>query len=101
MLTQRLGGVLRARKDLAAKLPNGLLPELRKLYYDVVGAANPVAFPSVRALAGIEQLLFGTDFPFWDTELTLQPLLALGLSEGDLNAIARDNALRLFPQLGR
>ena len=66
---------------------------------DVVGAANPVSFPSVKAMAGIGQLLFGTDYPYWDAEVTVETLTALGLSEGDLRAIERDNALRLLPSL--
>jgi predicted TIM-barrel fold metal-dependent hydrolase len=100
MLAGRLAGFLSVRTDLAARVPNGVLPELRKLYYDVVGVANPVAFGAVRQLAGISQLLFGTDYPFFPPDRTVNGLAELGLGPGDLRAIERDNALALLPRLG-
>src|SRR5258708_5311924 len=101
LLTHRLNGLMRRRKDLADKLPNGVLPELKKLYYDVVGTANPIAFGAVTKMAGIPQLLFGSDYPFWEPEVTVSTLGEMGLSPADLKAIERDNALRLLPRLPR
>ncbi len=101
MLVHRLGGLLRVRKDLAEKMPNGVAAELRKLYYDVVGVANPIAFPAVREMAGISHLLFGSDYPFWQPDVTVKSVLDLALAAADLKAIERDNALGLMPRLGR
>lgn len=100
MLVHRLGGLLRVRPDLVAKLPNGIPYELRRHYYDVVGVANSISFGAVKAMAGISQLLFGSDYPFWASEVTVKSVVELGLSAGDLSAIERDNALRMMPQLG-
>jgi predicted TIM-barrel fold metal-dependent hydrolase len=99
MVVGRLAGFLSVRKDLAAKVPNGVLPELRKLYYDVVGVANPIAFGAVRELAGIPQLLFGTDYPFFPPDPTVKGLTDLPLSADERRAIERDNAVRLLPRL--
>ncbi len=99
MLAGRLAGLLRVRKDLAALLPHGVPYELKKLYYDIVSAADPVPFTAVRELAGISQLLFGSDYPFWSPEVTVARLAELGLRPSDLQAIERDNALTLLPRL--
>lgn len=101
MLSHRLQGLLRARKDLAAHVPDGVATELRKLYYDVVGVANPGSFAAVKHMAGgISQLLFGTDYPFWAGEVTVKSVTTdLGLNAADMRAIERDNALRLMPRL--
>jgi 6-methylsalicylate decarboxylase len=101
MLVHRLGGLLRVRPDLVQKLPHGIPHELRKLYYDVVGIANSISFPAVREMAGMSQLLFGTDFPYWAADVTVKSVVGLGLSAADQRAIECDNALRLMPQLGR
>jgi len=101
MVAWRLGGLLRVRPDLVARLPNGIMYEVKKLYYDVVSAANPVAFNAVRQLAGTSQLLFGSDYPFWSPQVTVDALAALGLGPSDLRAIERDNALALLPKVKR
>jgi predicted TIM-barrel fold metal-dependent hydrolase len=101
LLTHRLNGLMRRRKDLADKLPNGVVPELKKLYYDVVGTANPIGFGAVVKMATVPQLLFGSDYPFWDPEVTVKTLGEMELSPADLRAIERDNALRLLPGLPR
>ena len=101
LLTHRLNGLMRRRQDLAAKLPKGVLPELKKLYYDIVGTANPIAFGAVTKMAGIPQLLFGSDYPYWEPEVTVSTLGEMELSPADLHAIERDNALRLLPRLPR
>ena len=100
MLAHRLQGLLRARKDLAVHVPDGVAAELRKLHYDVVGVANPGSFAAVKYVAGISQLLFGTDYPFWAAEVTVKSVTSdLGLDAAGLRAIERDNALRLMPRL--
>jgi predicted TIM-barrel fold metal-dependent hydrolase len=75
--------------------------ELQNLHYDVASITNPYAMGALRALAPISQILFGSDFPFWPADTFAQGLRKLGFSEGDLRAIERDNALRLFPRFDR
>jgi predicted TIM-barrel fold metal-dependent hydrolase len=47
----------------------------------------------------MQQILFGSDFPYRKLGETADTLAQLGLSEADLAAIARGNALSLLPRL--
>ena len=90
-----------ASGNFTAQLPNGLIPELKKFYYDVAGAANRGAIASLQTLVDADQIMFGTDFPPGGTsEGVARSLRELGrFSESDLRAIERDNAIRLLPRL--
>ena len=99
-LADRMGKTSYSRRpDVRALLPNGPEPLLRKLYFDVVSVTNRPAMSALTALMPASQLLFGTDNPFVAPAATLNELLGLGLPPGLLQAIQRDNALRLFPRL--
>jgi predicted TIM-barrel fold metal-dependent hydrolase len=100
MVANRLAGLARNRPELAARVPGGVKQELSKLYLDVVGVATPGALQAVLDIVPMSQLLFGTDFPFWKPEETIDGLTGLKLSDADLAAIERGNALRLMPGLG-
>src|SRR5262249_59618018 len=52
-----------AAGNFKAQLPNGLLGELKKFYYDVAGAANTGAIASLQKLVSSDKIMFGTDFP--------------------------------------
>jgi len=101
MLAHRIAAVTGTRKELAAQAPKGAMHEFRRLYYDVVNASNPISFNAIRQLAGIPQLLYGSDFPFWLPEMTASALAELGLAAEELRAVERDNALALFPRFAR
>src|SRR5579864_9504977 len=45
------------------EMPNGMMAELRKMYYDLAGAANPGVGSSLRQLVTPDKILTGTDFP--------------------------------------
>ncbi len=97
MIANRLVGLAKNRPELSARVPNGVMHELSKLYVDVVGVTTPGALKAVLDIVPMSHLLFGTDFPFWSPETTIKGLAALKLSAADLQAIERDNALRLLP----
>jgi predicted TIM-barrel fold metal-dependent hydrolase len=99
MVANRLVGLARNRPEINARVPNGVMYELGKLYVDVVGVTTPGALRAVLDIIPMSQLLFGTDFPFWLPEATIKGLAALKLSAADLKAIERDNALKLLPNL--
>jgi predicted TIM-barrel fold metal-dependent hydrolase len=93
---------LTARPDFKAKVPNGVIPEFQRLFYDTALSANSYAFKSLLELVKVSQVLFGSDYPFAPeptTAATVEGLQKLGLSAADLQAIERDNALRLMPGL--
>ena len=87
------------RKDLSARVPNGVLPELKKLYYDIAGISDPIPFNAIRALVGTSQLLFGTDYPFWSPQVAVKILDDLGVAGAERQKIERGNALALLPRL--
>lgn len=75
---------------------------LARLYYDVALSAHPVAFAGLQRLAPVSQILFGSDWPFTPeagVARNIRQLAENGLSDADLQAIARENALRVFPRL--
>jgi predicted TIM-barrel fold metal-dependent hydrolase len=49
----------------------------------------------------MSQLLFGTDYPFWLPEVTINGLAALKLGAADLAATEQGNAIRLLPNVGK
>jgi predicted TIM-barrel fold metal-dependent hydrolase len=97
-LAGRIEGSLRRLKDHAQRLPNGAISEMRKFHYDVAGAANPGALVSLARLVAVSQILFGTDFPSGHSRDIIAGLADVGFSDYDVNAIGRDNALRLLPR---
>lgn len=82
-----------------------VIEELQRLYYDVAMSANQPTFDGLRTLAPLSQILFGTDFPFQpaaNVAANVKHFRELeGLSASEHEAIARGNALRLFPRLRR
>jgi 6-methylsalicylate decarboxylase len=101
MLAHRIGNLVRSRKDLADKLPNGILPELRKLNFDVVSVTNPPAMAALLKLTTPARLLFGSDCPYVRIEDTVRELQQMGLSADELGGIESANALALMPSLAR
>jgi predicted TIM-barrel fold metal-dependent hydrolase len=101
MLAHRIGGLVKRRKDLADQLPNGILPVLQKLNFDVVSVTNPPAMSALLKLTTPKRLLFGSDCPYVPIEDTVDELQQMGLSTADLAAIERGNALALMPTLER
>jgi predicted TIM-barrel fold metal-dependent hydrolase len=97
-LAGRIGGAARNFKE---QLPNGLIAELRKFYYDLAGADNVGVVASLQKLVSSDKILFGTDFPpggrMLETAQTIRELQMF--SEADLKLIDRDNAVSLLPRL--
>ena len=94
-ITSRLNGV-------AQKLPNGLIPELQKFYYDTAQAFNPYTLPSFKKLVPASHILFGTDFPLGGGQMGAVNKGLIengGFSEAELRGIDRENALELLPRL--
>ena len=99
MLAARIAAIAKNRKDLSARVPNGVLAELKKLYYDIAGINHPIPFNAIRELVGPSQILFGTDYPFWSPNVAVSVLDQLGVAGADRQKIERDNALGLIPKL--
>ena len=81
------------------ELPNGVLFEIQKMYYDTAQAFNEYTLPTFTKLVPLSHMLFGTDYPFARGETVAGGLGKFGFSPAVLRAIERDNALALFPRL--
>ena len=99
MVAGRMVGLAGVRKELAARIPNGVMAELKRFYYDIASVTNRAAFNAIRDLVGTSQLLFGSDYPFWSPDLAISGLRDMGLDADGLAAIERTNALKLLPKL--
>jgi len=86
-------------KDSKEKMPNGVMHELRKFYYDTAQGNHEGALLALLQIVPTSQVLYGTDFPFRDGAEVIGGLSRHGFSAAQLRAIDRDNALRLFPKL--
>jgi 6-methylsalicylate decarboxylase len=80
-------------------MPDGVLAELRKLYYDTAAADTSPSMAALRLMAPLSHILFGTDYPFVKPAMGVQHLGEDGLSDADRAAIDRSNALALLPRL--
>lgn len=93
---------LERRPDFKDAVPEGVIAELRRLYYDTALSANPYTFSALLQLVTHDQILFGSDYPFAPEATmaaTVDGLQKLGLDRAALHAIERGNALRLMPEL--
>jgi predicted TIM-barrel fold metal-dependent hydrolase len=97
-LAGRVGG---AAGNFKQQLPNGLMPELKKFYYDLAGAANAGVVASLRQLVTPDKIMFGTDFPPGGHVLEqTQAIRALNMfSDAELKLVERENAVKLLPRL--
>lgn len=89
---------------LREHLAEGVIAELGRHYYDTALSASAVTFGSLRQLVPVEQVLFGSDFPFGPKRQmagAIAGLDGMGLSAGDRLAIDSANAIRLMPGLAR
>ncbi len=100
-LAERIGR-LANRPDFKDKVPDGVIAELERLYYDTALSANWLAFRSLFELVTPDHVLFGSDYPFAPEITMTQSVKALGemgLSADVLRGIERENALVLFPHM--
>jgi 6-methylsalicylate decarboxylase len=100
MLAGRLADVLAHHPRAADVTPNGVAPELRKLYYDTANAATPGAMAALRIMAPGSHILFGTDYPFVKVAEGVEDLQQTQMSDAERDAIDRLNAIALLPRLG-
>jgi len=98
-LTERFVRLPQINKSLAARVPNGVEAELKRFYYDTAQAAHPYALASLTRLIPVSQIVFGTDYPYRTAIDHVKGLADYGFSAADLQAIDRENAVRLMPRL--
>jgi predicted TIM-barrel fold metal-dependent hydrolase len=98
IVTKGQGGTGAVGSGRSAKIPKGVLYELKQMYYDCAQTSNPIAMRALRTMVPVSQILFGTDFPFRTTEETARGLDTCRVfNTAEIRAINRDNAVRLLP----
>ncbi len=97
-LAGRISGGSASHKE---QMPNGMMAELKKMYYDLAGAAYPGVVASLRQLVTPDKILFGTDFPPGGHILEqAQAIRELKMfTDAELKLVERDNATKLIPRL--
>jgi 6-methylsalicylate decarboxylase len=80
-------------------LPNGPLPEFRKFNYELAQGNTAGQIAALLKMVSISQVLYGTDFPFRDGAEVNQGIADWGFAAADLQAIERENAVKLLPRL--
>ena len=79
--------------------PNSRLYHLRRFYYDTAQSTNTVQMQALKSIAGVSQIVFGTDYPFGATAAKhVQGLRECGFNADELASIGMGNAQRLFPK---
>jgi predicted TIM-barrel fold metal-dependent hydrolase len=82
--------------------PAAVLEDLAGFYFDTALSSSPAALPTLLAFAGTDHVTFGSDFPYAPPPVgalfgrDLEDYLA---GDDGTEAIARTNALSLFPRL--
>jgi predicted TIM-barrel fold metal-dependent hydrolase len=101
-IIQRIVGEPVAPKLTGTPKPGDRLYYLRNnFFYDTAQAANAAAMPALKAVVGVSQILFGTDYPWSTMDVDVEGMSDVSkagvFTAADLNTIYRDNALRLLP----
>jgi predicted TIM-barrel fold metal-dependent hydrolase len=87
-------------KEAAQKVvPNGVLAEIRRFYYDTAQGNHEGAMLALRELVSTSQIMFGTDYPYRTGSEAVTNLGERRFSAAERMAIDRGNALRILPNL--
>jgi predicted TIM-barrel fold metal-dependent hydrolase len=99
-LAQRIAR-LTARAEFKQAVPDGVLPELGRLYFDTALSANRFAFDAMLRLVPLSHVVFGSDYPHAGEptlSATLTGIDGLGLTPQDVFSIRSGNASALLAQ---
>jgi len=99
MLAGRMVETLGRHPNAAKVMPNGVLAELRKLYYDTASADSEGSMAALRVMAPLNHILFGTDYPFVKVAEGVKHMQENEMSAADREAVDRGNAIALLPRL--
>jgi aminocarboxymuconate-semialdehyde decarboxylase len=88
------------RPQLYTRAPQPPMEYFKRFYYDTVSESVP-ALRLACELFGPDHIVYGTDFPFWDTAVRIaRDVEALELPPAQQEAIFSGNARRILPRLG-
>jgi predicted TIM-barrel fold metal-dependent hydrolase len=97
-----IAGRIKDRYPMDAKhkeyIPDGVIAELQKFYFDIAHASYPWPMAAMTKFAKPDHILFGTDYPFEPIESTVNEIPGLGFSPEFWRAVDRENAEKLLPR---
>jgi 6-methylsalicylate decarboxylase len=100
--SHRFAELARVFRPDAAK-PEDILASFQRFYFDTALSSGPAALPSLKAFAGSNRILFGSDFPYVSAGIVTSFTSKLDtyddLTDDDRRAINHGNAWTLFPRL--
>jgi predicted TIM-barrel fold metal-dependent hydrolase len=71
------------------------LPSMDNLYLETSGCMNPKILSRAIEVLGDDRILWGTDAPFFDHEISRLVLKRTGVSESSMRKILYENATKL------
>lgn len=99
-LAHRLASLADREPDLAARAPAGALAYLSRLWYDTGLANNDAALAATLAVAPLERIVFGTDWPYLAPPAGHDPAPGLaGLGTDERAGVDFEHAAELVPRL--
>lgn len=101
-LANRIARVVDADRELAARVPGGVMAAFKRLYFDTASSANPMAFEPLLRLVTPSSVLLGTDFPFVGepgVAATIAGLSSVGLEPTAVRDVEGGNAAKILPRL--
>ena len=96
-LTGRFTRLAGERKP--AFLPDGPLPEFRKFHYELAQGNTPGQIAALLKMVDLEQVLYGTDYPFRPGAEVNAGIAAYGFSAAERQSIERGAAIKMIPRL--
>ena len=72
---------------------------MRRFYYDTAAAADAIHIGILKMIVPTSQIVFGSDYPWAEPSRIAAGLLTSGLTPQELQAVYRDNAFKLMPEL--
>ena len=89
----------RDKGAMATAMPNGMMHELTRFYYDLAQTAHPGPVGALRKIIPNTQIVFGTDYPYGFGCLDqVEARRRMRFLAEELAAVDRSNALRLLPR---
>jgi predicted TIM-barrel fold metal-dependent hydrolase len=105
-LADRIAMWARAMKNnqaLMERIPNGVEHELKRLNLDICSVCNPVSMASILKFVPTDQLMLGSDMPFYSTAAVLKDFDSVRsmLTPDQVKDVEYRTAARLFPRLAQ
>jgi predicted TIM-barrel fold metal-dependent hydrolase len=98
-LAHRIASLEAREPEKATLAPRGALSALARLYYDTGLSNNETALAAARTVAPLEQIVFGTDWPYAALPPSGDPAPELDVLGQDRSRVDGENAGALVPRL--